>query len=107
MPHAHSKEEELIFVVQGRPSLWVEGHLTELAAGDSVAFPSGTGIAHTFINNSDAPIKLLIVGEHSPEDRVYYPVDPETSHPRPWTDAPPRALGPHDGLATPRVALPD
>jgi len=96
-PHAHSEEEEFVFVVEGRPSLWVDGHLVELDPGDSVAFPAGTGIAHSFLNNSDAPVKLLIVGEHSSTDRVDYPVDPEAHHPRPWKDAPARSLGSHDG----------
>ena len=44
MPHAHSQDEEFVFVVRGRPSLWVDGHLSELEAGDAVAFPAGTGI---------------------------------------------------------------
>ncbi len=100
-PHAHSKDEEFVLVVAGRPSLWIDGHLSQLAAGDSVAFPAGTGIAHTFINNSSEPIKLLIVGEHNPGDRVHYPVNPERVHPRPWNDAPRRSLGPHDGNAEP------
>ena len=103
-PHAHSHDEEFVFVVEGRPSLWIDGHLTELTKGDAVAFPSGTGIAHSFLNNSDAPVKLLIIGEHSAEDRVSYPVDPEFSHPRPWTDAPSRPLGPHNGQPEPSVA---
>ena len=101
MPHAHSADEEFVFVVSGRPSLWIDGDLTELSAGDSVAFPAGTGIAHTFINNSIEPIELLIVGEHTPEDRVHYPVNPERVHPRPWKDAPRRPLGTHDGTADP------
>lgn len=96
-PHAHSDDEEFVLVLEGRPSLWIDGRLSELNEGDAVAFPAGTGIAHTFINNSDAPIKLLIVGEHSSDDRVSYPVNPEMAHPRPWTDAPTRPLGPHDG----------
>lgn len=100
MPHCHSRDEEFVFVVRGRPSLWIDGHVSELAAGDAVAFPAGTGIAHTFINDSDEPIELLIVGEHSPDDRVHYPVNPERRHPRPWTDAPRRPLGPHQGSPT-------
>ena len=75
--------------------------VTELAAGDSVAFPAGTGIAHTFINHSSGPIELLVVGEHNPEDRVHYPVNPERIHPRPWNDAPRQLLGPHGGNADP------
>ena len=97
LPHAHSEDEEFVFVVEGQPSLWIDGRLTELDKGDAVAFPAGTGIAHCFINNSDAPVKLLIVGEHSIKDRVTYPVNPEVRPPRPWKDAPTRPLGPHAG----------
>ena len=104
MPHAHSHDEEFVFVVEGRPSVWIDGYITELQQGDAVAFPAGTGIAHTFINNSDAPMKLLIVGEHSTDDAVTYPVNPERSHSRPWLDPPERELGPHDGRPDPGPA---
>jgi uncharacterized cupin superfamily protein len=99
VPHCHSTDEEFVFVVKGRPSLWLDGHIHELVAGDSVAFPAGTGMAHTFLNNSDEPIELLIVGENSSDDKVCYPLHPEVErlHPRPWTDAPAQELGPHNG----------
>ena len=99
VPHCHSTDEEFVFVVKGRPSLWLDGHIHELVAGDAVAFPAGTGMAHTFLNNSDEPIELLIVGEHSSEDKVSYPLHPEIEnlHPRAWKDAPSRPLGPHNG----------
>ena len=98
-PHAHSEEEEFVLVLEGQPTLWIDGEVFELAEGDAVAFPAGTGIAHTFINNSEAAIKLLIVGERSATDQVRYPVDPDAPHPRPWKDAPTRTLGPHNGRA--------
>lgn len=99
IPHCHSSDEEFVFVVRGSPSLWIDGHLSDLAAGDAVAFPAGTGIAHTFLNNTSDPVELLIIGEHSPDDRVHYPINPEVEkkHPRPWSDASKRSLGPHDG----------
>lgn len=99
IPHCHSRDEEFVFVVSGHPSLWIDGNLHQLKAGDAVAFPAGTGIAHTFLNNTDESIELLIVGEHSPDDKVHYPVNPEIEklHPRPWKDAPRRPLGLHDG----------
>lgn len=98
-PHAHSKDEEFVYVLSGTPTVWIDGQVEELSPGDSVAFPAGTGIAHTFINDSSEAIELLIVGEHNPDDRVFYPLNPERPHPRLWSDAPDRPLGPHNGEA--------
>ena len=97
LPHAHSHEEELVFVVKGCPDLWIDGHLHRLQPGDAAAFPAATGIAHCLINNTAEEVELLVVGETNPADQVAYPVDPERAHPRPWRDAPRRPLGPHKG----------
>ena len=35
-----------------------------------VAFPAGTGIAHTFINNGDTRARLLIFGEKHPDEQI-------------------------------------
>lgn len=104
-PHAESREEEFVFVVKGRPDVWIDGELHELVEGDAVAFPAGTGIAHTFLNNSEAEAHLLIVGEHQvPGNQINYPLNPERmdafrQRGRAWDDAPKRSLGPHDGKA--------
>ncbi|MBV7327426.1 cupin domain-containing protein [Chloroflexi bacterium TSY] len=52
-PHAESDEEEFIYILEGHPDVWGDGELYPLNPGDGVAFPAGTGIAHTFLNNSD------------------------------------------------------
>jgi uncharacterized cupin superfamily protein len=54
-PHAESAEEEFIYVIEGTPDVWIDGELFRLAPGDGVGFPSGTGIAHSFLNNTDEP----------------------------------------------------
>lgn len=100
LPHAHSRDEEFIFVMTGCPDLWINGVLYRLKPGDAAAFPSGTGIAHCLINNTYDPVQFLVVGEKNAEDQVVYPVNPERQHPRPWTDAPGHQLGPHDGKPT-------
>ena len=99
-PHAHSHEEEFVFVLAGRPDVWVDGYLYRLTPGDAVAFPAETGVAHTFINNTQEDVRLLVVGETSqPEDQGFYPLNSElrANCQRWWKDAPPRPLGPHDG----------
>ena len=60
-PHAHSKEEEFIFVLEGKPQVWIDGHLYDLKPGDCVGLPAGTGHAHTLINNSKDEIKALVM----------------------------------------------
>lgn len=100
-PHAELSEEEFIFVLEGTPDLWQDGHLHRLAPGDAVGWPSGTGVAHTIINNTDHEVRLLVVGEPSRRRfKVHYPLHPERNASlgeQWWSDAPQRPLGPHDG----------
>lgn len=104
-PHAERLEEEFVFVLEGKPDVWIDGELYPLRPGDGVGFPAGTGIAHSFLNNSDADVHLLIVGEHNVAgNQLYYPLNPERmenfrTRNRAWDDAPKRPLGPHDGVA--------
>lgn len=100
-PHAESAEEEFVYVLEGTPDAWLDGTLFRLAPGDALGFPAGEGLAHTIINNTDAEVHLLVAGEASkPENRIVYPRNPEMQAERSdwWHDAPPRPLGPHDGL---------
>ena len=95
-PHAHEKNDEFVYVLEGTPDVWIDGYLHRLGPGDGVAFPAGTGIVHTFINNSDQIMRLLIVGDHLPDDRGIRPLGPGTER-RVWDDWPAHPMGPHDG----------
>ncbi|WP_207004044.1 cupin domain-containing protein [Trinickia mobilis] len=99
-PHAESAEEEFAFVIEGAPDVWIDGHLHRLAPGDSVAFPAGTGICHTFLNNTDQEVRLLVIGERpKDENRIRYPMNEayEATREDRWVDWPARPMGPHDG----------
>jgi uncharacterized cupin superfamily protein len=100
-PHAESAEEEFVYVLEGTPDVWLDGELHRLAPGDAVGFPAGTGEAHSFLNNTNAEVSLLVVGETpKPENKIYYPRNPEQQARRPdwWGEVPSRPLGEHDGL---------
>jgi uncharacterized cupin superfamily protein len=106
-PHAESAEEEFVFVIEGAPDVWLDGRLTRLKPGDAVGFSPGTGLCHTFLNNTDAEVRLLVVGDTDrPDNRIYYPLNPERKPLRPdwWRDHPERPLGDHDGLPDARRA---
>ncbi len=101
-PHAESAEEEFVYVIEGNPDAWINGDIHRLNPGDAVGFPAGTGISHTFINNTDADVRLLVVGETSKkENKIYYPLNPsrrEQCRDSWWHDIPRHNHGPHDGL---------
>lgn len=103
-PHAESHEEEFVYVIEGHPDAWVDGYLHRLNPGDGVGFPSGTGICHTFINNTDSEVRLLVVGEATKEEnKCVYALHPKRNQEIKeknflWENAPQRELGPHDGL---------
>jgi uncharacterized cupin superfamily protein len=75
--HFHHGEEELFHVLSGVGVLRQgdeEGEEElELRAGDFVSFPAGTGIAHQFLNRSEAPFVYLAVSNRVPSDACEYP----------------------------------
>jgi len=80
--HAHSHEEEIVYVLAGSCHVRMfapggEAREIALRAGHAVTFPAGTGIAHTFVNHGTEECTLLIVGERRPEDKVFYVEDAE------------------------------
>ena len=101
-PHAEFDEEEFVYVVEGEPDAWIDGHLHRLRPGDAAGFPDRTGIAHCFINNTDKPVRLITVGEASRRrSKCIYPLHPKRNNEIGeglWKDAPKRKLGPHDGM---------
>jgi len=97
-PHAEEDEEEFVFVLEGRVVAWIDGNRFPLKPGDLVAFPAGTGIAHTFINDSGTHALLLVGGERSKShNRIHYPLNPERASQLPkgrrWTNPPRRKMG--------------
>lgn len=100
-PHAESAEEEFVYVLEGTPDAWINGELFRLKPGDAVAFPAGTGICHTFINNSDQEARFIVVGEaNKDENRIYYPKNAvyEATREDRWLDVPEQQFGEHNGL---------
>ena len=102
-PHAEEKEEEFVYVLEGKVDLWIDGVIHAMRPGDFAALPAGTGISHCFLNNSKHEVLLLVGGEASKRDnRIYYPLNPQRRNDLPssewWDDVPKRRLGTHDGM---------
>jgi uncharacterized cupin superfamily protein len=71
--HAHHANEELIVVVEGRPTLRTPDGERELTRGDVVACPTGPRGAHRLDNRSDEPARVLIVSTMVAPELNEYP----------------------------------
>ena len=71
--HAHSKQDEFIWVVSGEIVLETDEGQQTLRPGMCAGFAAGSGNGHRFINKSDADAVLLVVGDRTPFDEVTYP----------------------------------
>jgi uncharacterized cupin superfamily protein len=70
--HWHHREEELVVVLAGRPSLRTPEGWRELEEGEVVSFPVGEGGAHQIANRSEEPARFLSISTQDP-DIVLYP----------------------------------
>jgi uncharacterized cupin superfamily protein len=73
--HAHSRQDEFIYVLEGQPALHTDEGLTRLAPGMCAGFPAGSGNAHCLINDTAAAVVYLEIGDRSSGDEARYPDD--------------------------------
>jgi glyoxylate utilization-related uncharacterized protein len=52
--HAHSRQDEFIYVLEGEVTLETNAGQQILTAGMCAGFPAGTGDGHRFVNHSSA-----------------------------------------------------
>ena len=73
--HAHSRQDEFVYIVQGHAVLITDAGETQLSAGMCAGFKSGTGNAHQLLNRSSEEVIYLEVGDRSAGDTAVYPDD--------------------------------
>ena len=71
--HAHSRQDEFVYVLQGEVQLETNAGVEELRAGFCASFPAGSDNAHRFVNRSHEDVLLLVVGDRTEGDEVSYP----------------------------------
>ena len=71
--HAHSRQDEFVYVLEGEVVLETNAGAQTLRAGMCAGFPGGTGDGHCFINRSHADALLLVIGDRTAGDEVAYP----------------------------------
>lgn len=72
--HRHSKQDELVYVLEGEVALVTEDGEETLRAGWCAGFRAG-GPAHQLVNRSDRDAVYLEIGDRTRGDEVTYPQD--------------------------------
>ncbi|HZH42504.1 MAG TPA: cupin domain-containing protein [Lysobacter sp.] len=73
--HAHSRQDELVYILEGHPTLHTDAGRTVLAPGMCAGFKAGSGDAHCLVNESDHDVLYLEIGDRTSGDEVRYPDD--------------------------------
>jgi uncharacterized cupin superfamily protein len=73
--HAHTKQDEFIYILQGHPTLHTDEGRTQLSPGMCAGFKAGTGNGHRLINETSQEVVYLEVGDRTPGDEGSYPDD--------------------------------
>jgi uncharacterized cupin superfamily protein len=71
--HYHLAEEELVLVLDGRPSLRTPDGWRELREGELVAFLRGERGGHQLVNRTDQAVRFLAFSTSGEPDIVLYP----------------------------------
>ncbi|MFB6198621.1 MAG: cupin domain-containing protein [Halobacteriaceae archaeon] len=71
--HYHAANEEALYVLAGTGKLRLAGETHALSAGDYVSFPSDESGAHRVINDSEEPLRYLVVSTMNDPDVTVYP----------------------------------
>ena len=73
--HAHSQQDEFIYILQGSPTLQTDEGRIKLTPGMCAGFKAGTGNGHHLVNETSDEVIYLEVGDRTPGDEGSYPDD--------------------------------
>jgi uncharacterized cupin superfamily protein len=73
--HAHAKQDEFVYILEGQPALITDGGRTALKPGMCAGFKAGTGDAHHLVNASAEDVVYLEIGDRTPGETATYPDD--------------------------------
>jgi uncharacterized cupin superfamily protein len=73
--HAHTKQDEFVYILEGTPTLLTDEGRTPLSPGMCAGFKAGTGNGHCLVNESNEDVVYLEIGDRTPGDEGSYPDD--------------------------------
>ena len=72
--HSHSRQDELVYVLEGAPTLVTPSGDAQLGPGMCAGFPAG-GEAHHIVNRTSGDVLILEIGDRGDGDEASYPQD--------------------------------
>ena len=73
--HAHAKQDEFVYLLEGEATLITESGESVLKPGMCAGFKAGSGDAHHLHNRTQKDVVFLEIGDRSAGDSVSYPDD--------------------------------
>lgn len=73
--HAHTRQDEFVYILEGEPVLLTDAGETPLKPGMCAGFKANIGDAHCLVNRTGKDVVYLEIGDRSPGDAVTYPDD--------------------------------
>jgi uncharacterized cupin superfamily protein len=73
--HAHTKQDEFVYILEGHATLVTDEGRTRLRPGMCAGFKAGTGNAHHLVNEGREEVVYLEIGDRTPDDAATYPDD--------------------------------
>jgi uncharacterized cupin superfamily protein len=78
--HCHSRQDELIYILSGNPTLQTPEGNIPLSAGMCAGFKAASGVAHCLLNETDEVVVYLEIGDRTAGDEASYPNDDLQAH---------------------------
>lgn len=73
--HAHSRQDELIYILEGEPTLVTDAGEMQLRPGMCAGFKAGSGDAHHLFNRTSMDVIYIEIGDRTAGDAGSYPDD--------------------------------
>jgi uncharacterized cupin superfamily protein len=73
--HAHTRQDEFVFILEGTPTLITDAGETQLKPGMCAGFKCGTGDGHHLVNRGAIDVVYLEIGDRTSGDEASYPDD--------------------------------
>lgn len=73
--HTHAKQDELVYILEGNPTLVTDQGRTRLRPGMCAGFRAGNGNAHHLVNETNKDVLYIEIGDRTPGETATYPDD--------------------------------